>query len=152
MGLTQHSYKNGPGVWSLIVIENCEFLGNQDTLFAQSLRQFYKSCRIQGNVDFIFGGSASLFQDCNILLAPRQVDPKKGESNTVTAHGRLDPAQSTVFFFQNCLINGTEEYVKLYHSNPKVHKNFLGNTLTHIPLQISFKEISGFHHPNKREF
>ncbi|XP_050245281.1 probable pectinesterase/pectinesterase inhibitor 51 [Quercus robur] len=110
----------------LSVIENCEFLGNQDTLFAQSLRQFYKSCRIQGNVDFIFGGSASFFQDCHILLAPRQVDPEKGESNTVTAHARLDPAQSTGFVFQNCLINGTEEYVKLYQSNPKVHKNFLG--------------------------
>ena len=77
-------------------------------------------------MDFIFGGSASFFQDCHILLAPRQVDPEKGESNTVTAHGRLDPAQSTGFVFQNCLINGTEEYVKLYHSNPKVHKNFLG--------------------------
>ncbi|KAK7849501.1 putative pectinesterase/pectinesterase inhibitor 51 [Quercus suber] len=110
----------------LSVIENCEFLGNQDTLFAQSLRQFYKSCRIQGNVDFIFGGSASFFQDCHILLALRQVDPEKGEANTVTAHGKLDPAQSIGFVFQNCLINGTEEYVKLYHSNPKVHKNFLG--------------------------
>ncbi|XP_075656414.1 putative pectinesterase/pectinesterase inhibitor 51 [Castanea sativa] len=110
----------------LSVIENCEFLGNQDTLYAHSLRQFYKSCRIRGNVDFIFGNSASFFQDCQILVAPRQIDPEKGETNAVTAHGRTDPGQSTGFVFHNCSINGTEEYMKLYHSNPTVHKNFLG--------------------------
>uniref|UniRef100_A0A2N9H6L8 pectinesterase n=1 Tax=Fagus sylvatica TaxID=28930 RepID=A0A2N9H6L8_FAGSY len=110
----------------LSVIENCEFIGNQDTLYAQSLRQFYKSCRIQGNVDFIFGNSASFFQDCEILVRPRQVNPEKGENNALTAHGRTDPAQSTGFVFQNCLINGTQEYMALYNSKPQVHKNYLG--------------------------
>ncbi|KAG4173396.1 hypothetical protein ERO13_A11G056100v2 [Gossypium hirsutum] len=110
----------------LSVIENCEFLGNQDTLYAHSLRQFYRKCRIQGNVDFIFGNSASVFQDCEILVAPRQVKPEKGENNAVTAHGRTDPAQSTGLVFQNCLINGTDEYMRYYYGKPKVHKNFLG--------------------------
>ncbi|KAI4317118.1 hypothetical protein L6164_025022 [Bauhinia variegata] len=110
----------------LSVFENCEFLGNQDTLYAHSLRQFYKSCRIEGNVDFIFGNSASIFQDCQILVRPRQLRPEKGENNAITAHGRTDPAQTTGFVFQNCLINGTEEYMNLYNSKPKVHKNFLG--------------------------
>ncbi|KAI5316976.1 hypothetical protein L3X38_036683 [Prunus dulcis] len=36
----------------LSVIENYEFLGNQDTLRTGNLL-FYKSCNIQGNVDFI---------------------------------------------------------------------------------------------------
>ncbi|KAI3451514.1 hypothetical protein Pfo_008179 [Paulownia fortunei] len=108
------------------VIENCEFLGNQDTLYAHSLRQYYKSSRIQGNVDFIFGNSAAFFQDCLILVAPRQLNPEKGENNAVTAHGRIDPAQSTGFVFQNSVINGTEAYMALYYSNPKVHKTFLG--------------------------
>ncbi|KAM5577735.1 putative pectinesterase/pectinesterase inhibitor 51 [Rosa sericea] len=110
----------------LSVIENCEFLGNQDTLYAHGNRQLYKSCKIQGNVDFIFGNSAAIFQDCNILVAPRQLKPEKGENNAITAHGRTDPAQSTGFVFQNCLINGTEEYMKLYYSKPQVHKNYLG--------------------------
>ncbi|KAI3427477.1 Pectinesterase [Psidium guajava] len=108
------------------VIENCEFLGNQDTLYAHSLRQYYKSCRIEGNVDFIFGNSASYFQDCQILVRPRQVKPEKGENNAVTAHGRTDPAQSTGFVFNNCLVNGTEDYMALYRSKPQKHKNFLG--------------------------
>ncbi|KAK9266780.1 hypothetical protein L1049_012446 [Liquidambar formosana] len=110
----------------LTIIENCEFIGNQDTLYAHSLRQFYKSCRIQGNVDFIFGNSASIFQNCTILVCPREVNADQGETNTVTAHGRTDPSQSTGFVFQNCLINGTEEYMASYHSNPEVHQNFLG--------------------------
>ncbi|XP_073295216.1 probable pectinesterase/pectinesterase inhibitor 51 [Primulina huaijiensis] len=110
----------------LSILENCEFIGNQDTLYAHSLRQYYKSCRIQGNVDFIFGNSASFFQNCSILVAPRQLRPEKGENNAVTAHGRIDPAQSTGFVFQNCLINGTDAYMALYHSKPSVHKNFLG--------------------------
>ncbi|KAG7550094.1 Pectinesterase inhibitor domain [Arabidopsis thaliana x Arabidopsis arenosa] len=108
------------------LLENCEFLGNQDTLYAHGLRQFYKNCRIQGNVDFIFGNSAAVFQDCEILIAPRQLNPEKGEKNAVTAQGRIDPSQSTGFVFLNCLINGTEEYMKLFKANPKVHKNFLG--------------------------
>ncbi|GMH06686.1 hypothetical protein Nepgr_008526 [Nepenthes gracilis] len=110
----------------LSFVENCEFLGNQDTLYAHSLRQLYKSCRITGNVDFIFGNSAAIFQDCTILIGPRQVTPEKGETNTVTAHGRTDPAQSAGFAFLGCLVNGTDEYMKLYYSKPKVHQDYLG--------------------------
>ncbi|KAJ0266019.1 Pectinesterase inhibitor domain-containing protein [Hirschfeldia incana] len=108
------------------LLENCEFLGNQDTLYVHGLRQFYKKCRIQGNVDFIFGNAAAVFQDCEILIAPRQLNPEKGESNAVTAQGRVDPAQSTGLVFLNCSINGTDEYMKLYKANPKVHKSYLG--------------------------
>ncbi|GAB2283195.1 Probable pectinesterase/pectinesterase inhibitor 51 [Dionaea muscipula] len=110
----------------LSYIENCEFLGNQDTLYAHSLRQLYKSCRIQGNVDFIFGNSATIFQNCTILVCPRQVNPEKGETNTITAHGRTDPAQWTGFAFLGCIVNGTDEFAELYHSKPSVHKNYLG--------------------------
>lgn len=110
----------------LSLLYNCEILGHQDTLLAHTLRQFYKSCRIAGTVDFIFGNSAAVFHDCLILIRPRQLEPEKGENNAVTAHGRTDPAQSTGFVFQNCTINGTDEYMALYNQNPKVHKNFLG--------------------------
>lgn len=110
----------------LSVVQNCEFIGNQDTLYVHSLRQYYKSCRIQGNIDFIFGQSASFFQDCLILVAPRQTEPEKGDQNAVTAHGRIDPAQSTGFVFQDCVINGTGSYMALYNSKPEVHKTYLG--------------------------
>lgn len=129
----------------LSIIENCEFIGNQDTLYAHSLRQFYKSCRILGNVDFIFGNSASIFQDCEILVRPRQARPEKGEKNAITAHGRTDPAQSTAFVFQNCLVNGTEEYMALHNSKPKVHKNYLGRPWKEYSRTIFIHSFLGAH-------
>ncbi|XP_010444403.1 PREDICTED: probable pectinesterase/pectinesterase inhibitor 64 [Camelina sativa] len=108
------------------VLENCEFLGNQDTVYAHSLRQLYKQCRIEGNVDFIFGNSAAVFQDCDILIASKHSKVEQGANNAITAHGRIDAAQSTGFVFWNCSIKGTEEYMKEYQANPKGHKNFLG--------------------------
>ncbi|KAL9245668.1 hypothetical protein vseg_019293 [Gypsophila vaccaria] len=108
------------------LLENCEFLGNQDTLYAHSLRQLYRSCHIEGNVDFIFGNAAALFQDCTILVRPRLVDPAKGENNAVTASGRIDPAQPTGLVFVGCHISGTDEYMKLWRDNPNVHRNYLG--------------------------
>ncbi|XP_021713912.1 probable pectinesterase/pectinesterase inhibitor 51 [Chenopodium quinoa] len=108
------------------LVEDCEFLGNQDTLYAHSLRQVYRSCSMEGNVDFIFGNAAAIFQDCTILVRPRQVDPSKGENNAITAQGRTDPAEATGFVFLGCHISGTNEYMKLWQQNPKVHKNYLG--------------------------
>ncbi|KAL0863070.1 hypothetical protein Bca101_042188 [Brassica carinata] len=110
------------------ILENCEFLGNQDTVYSHSLRQFYKQCRIQGNVDFIFGNSAAVFQDCSILIASKnsKLDQGGGANNAITAHGRIDAAQSTGFVFLNCSINGTEEYTKEFQANPKGHTNYLG--------------------------
>ncbi|GFP80871.1 probable pectinesterase/pectinesterase inhibitor 51 [Phtheirospermum japonicum] len=108
-------------------MENCEFIGNQDTLFANSLRQYYKSCRIQGNVDFIFGNAAAFFQDCLILVAPRQLNPENGgEQNVVTAQGRTNPAQSTGLVFQNSVINGTKANMDLYYKYPNLLQTFLG--------------------------
>lgn len=110
----------------LSLIENCEFLGNQDTLYAKSLRQLYKNCRIQGNIDFIFGNAAAVFQDCLILLASRQLNPEQGAQNAITAHGRTDPSQATGYVFHNCVIDGTVDYMKYYNKNPLLHKNYLG--------------------------
>ncbi|KAL3644176.1 hypothetical protein CASFOL_012108 [Castilleja foliolosa] len=95
------------------VMINCEFIGNQDTLYAHTLRQYYKSCTIQGNVDFIFGNAAAVFQDCLILLVTRNLLATKKDliKNVVTAQGRIDPGQSTGFVFRNSLVNGTQAYM-----------------------------------------
>ncbi|KAI4330128.1 hypothetical protein MLD38_028433 [Melastoma candidum] len=69
---------------------------------------------------------ASVFEDCTILVRPRQLNPEKGENNAVTAHGRTDPAMTTGFVFRNCLINGTDAYMALYKANRQVHVNYLG--------------------------
>ncbi|EEF46620.1 probable pectinesterase/pectinesterase inhibitor 46 [Ricinus communis] len=82
------------------VFYRCSFDAFQDTLYAHSNRQFYRECNIYGTVDFIFGNSAVVIQNCNIL--PRRTMP--GQKNTITAQGRFDPNQNTGISIQNCTI------------------------------------------------
>ncbi|KAJ1385575.1 Pectinesterase, catalytic [Sesbania bispinosa] len=84
---------------------NCSFEGYQDTLYAHSLRQFYKNCDIYGTVDFIFGNAAAVFQSCNMY--PRL--PMQNQFNAITAQGRTDPNQNTGFSIQNCCIVAASE-------------------------------------------
>ncbi|OMP07990.1 Pectinesterase, catalytic [Corchorus olitorius] len=82
------------------VFYRCRFDAFQDTLYAHANRQFYRECTITGTVDFIFGNSAVVFQNCNIL--PRQ--PMSNQQNTITAQGKVDPNQNTGISIQNCTI------------------------------------------------
>ena len=83
----------------------CSFEGYQDTLYAHSLRQFYRECDIYGTVDFIFGNAAALFQNCNIH--PRL--PMPGQFNPITAQGRTDPNQNTGISIHNCTIRAADD-------------------------------------------
>ncbi|CAH8356682.1 unnamed protein product [Eruca vesicaria subsp. sativa] len=96
----------------------CSFEGYQDTLYAHSLRQFYRECDIYGTVDFIFGNAATVLQNCNII--PRL--PLQGQFNAITAQGRSDPNQNTGISIQNCRIIPSAELVS---SNYSV-KTYLG--------------------------
>lgn len=47
--------------------KNCRFLGHQDTYYAaDKTLQYLKDCYIAGTVDFMFGGSTALFEDCTL--------------------------------------------------------------------------------------
>ncbi|KAJ8749606.1 hypothetical protein K2173_026255 [Erythroxylum novogranatense] len=96
----------------------CSFEGYQDTLYAHSLRQFYRECDIYGTVDFIFGNAAAVFQNCNIY----PLQPMNGQFNAITAQGRTDPNQNTGTSIQNCTIKAAHE---LASSNYTV-QTFLG--------------------------
>ncbi|XP_043721063.1 pectinesterase/pectinesterase inhibitor PPE8B isoform X2 [Telopea speciosissima] len=80
----------------LSVFFRCGIRGYQDTLYAHSLRQFYRECHITGTVDFIFGNGAVVFQNCQILAKKALPDQK----NSITAQGRKDPGQNTGFSIQ----------------------------------------------------
>ncbi|XP_073032193.1 putative pectinesterase/pectinesterase inhibitor 45 [Primulina eburnea] len=84
---------------------NCRMEGFQDTLYAQTHRQFYRSCYITGTVDFIFGDAASVFQNCMIYVRK----PMENQQNIVTAQGRLDKRQTTGIVLQNCRILADEK-------------------------------------------
>ncbi|CAN6468657.1 unnamed protein product [Victoria cruziana] len=79
---------------------NCRMDGYQDTLYAQTHRQLYRNCVISGTVDFIFGDSSSVFQNCLIIVRR----PLDGQQNTITAHGKKDRREPTSLVIQNCRI------------------------------------------------
>lgn len=83
----------------------CSFLGYQDTLYAHSLRQFYRDCDIYGTVDFIFGNAASVFQHCNIYARK----PLPNQFNAITAQGRTHPNQTTGISIHNCTVRAAPE-------------------------------------------
>src|SRR5690606_12658173 len=76
--------------------KNCRFLGFQDTLYTygRGSRQYYKDCYIEGTVDFIFGTSTAVFDNCEIFA-------KKG--GYLTAASTPDSVKYG-YVFLNCRI------------------------------------------------
>ncbi|CAI0540081.1 unnamed protein product [Linum tenue] len=89
----------------LAAFYRCDFLAYQDTLYVHSNRQFFHSCIVVGTVDFIFGNSAAVFQNCDIHARR----PNSGQKNMLTAHGRTDPNQNTGIVIQKCRIGATSD-------------------------------------------
>ncbi|XP_042511199.1 probable pectinesterase/pectinesterase inhibitor 41 [Macadamia integrifolia] len=117
----------GPMKYQAVAVRNgadlsafysCSFEAYQDTLYAHSLRQFYRKCDIYGTVDFIFGNAAVVFQNCDIYARL----PLPQQYNTVTAQGRTDPNQNTGTTLQGCKIRST---IQLASSNLTT-KTYLG--------------------------
>ncbi|XP_058079334.1 pectinesterase/pectinesterase inhibitor PPE8B-like [Magnolia sinica] len=96
----------------------CGFYGYQDTLYAHSLRQFYRECRITGTVDFIFGDGAVVFQNCQILARK----PLHNQKISITAQGRKDPDESTGFSIQFCNISADSDLL----ASPNASDTYLG--------------------------
>ncbi|XP_078444440.1 pectinesterase 2-like isoform X2 [Wolffia australiana] len=94
------------------VLFRCSIQGYQDTLFAESLRQFYRDCDIIGTIDFIFGNAAAFFQNCNLIFRR----PSTGAFNAMMANGRTDPGQNTGFVAQRCYIEAGSDLLPLQNS------------------------------------
>jgi pectinesterase len=78
---------------------NCRFLGFQDTLYphGENSRHYFKNCYIEGTVDYIFGFSTVLFDNCTLFC-------KRG--GYVTAASTPQNKQYG-FVFRNCKITGS---------------------------------------------
>ncbi|KAG8479260.1 hypothetical protein CXB51_029862 [Gossypium anomalum] len=96
------------------VFYNCSMDGYQDTLYVHSKRQFYRDCTVTGTIDFVFGDSASIFQNCTFLVRK----PLDGQQNAVTAQGRSDARQPTGIVLQNSRIMAASELVSLKNKYP----------------------------------
>nr|CAB3489493.1 unnamed protein product [Digitaria exilis] len=89
----------------LSVVYQCAIQAYQDTLYVHSNRQFYGEDDIAGTVDFIFGNSAVVIQNCDIQARR----PSPGQKDTVTAQGRTDPNQNTGISIHKCRITGAAD-------------------------------------------
>lgn len=103
------------------IIYGCRIDAFQDTLYAFSDRQFYRSCYITGTVDFIFGRAAAVFQQCQIEA---RYSSGHTNTNTITAQSRHSIAQKSGFTIQRCNITATpdlaphKQAVKTYLGRP----------------------------------
>ncbi|KAL3535467.1 hypothetical protein ACH5RR_003928 [Cinchona calisaya] len=122
------------------IFVNCRMEGYQDTLYAQTHRQYYRSCYITGTVDFIFGDAAAVFQNCMIYVRK----PMDNQQNIVTAQGRVDKRETTGIVLQSCriLADDTLEPVK------GQIKSYLGRPWKEYSRTIVMEtEIGDFIHP-----
>ena len=93
-----------------VKFENCRFLGFQDTLYphGEKSRQYYRNCYIEGTVDFIFGWSVALFEECVIF--------SKGKGYITAAS---TPETSPFgFVFLRCRITGNAPENSVYLGRP----------------------------------
>lgn len=84
------------------VFKNCRFLGNQDTLYVKGSgtpQHYFRDCYIDGNVDFIFGSSVDIFDNCVIYAKSRT---SAGASYITAAN--TPPGQAFGFIFHNAKI------------------------------------------------
>ncbi len=98
------------------VFYNCRFLGNQDTVYLKgggTPRNYFKSCYIDGNIDFIFGSSVAILDSCVIYAKSRT----SSGSSYITAPN-TPAGQSYGFIFRDCKFPNNTGNTSYYLSRP----------------------------------
>jgi len=81
---------------------NCQFLSSQDTLYTGGSPQYYKNCLIEGQTDYIFGGSNAVFDSCELRWKGYSSGSVGGYITAARSQG--DPY--TGYLFSNCKVTG----------------------------------------------
>ncbi|XP_015697572.2 pectinesterase-like [Oryza brachyantha] len=100
----------------------CSFEGHQDTLYAHTLRHFYRECVVAGTTDFIFGNAAAVLQRCGIRV---RRPPFPGQPAVVTAQGRVDRYERTGFAIHGGRVTAAAKF-GLPGGAPAPFKTYLG--------------------------
>ena len=124
-----------------VIFEDCNFLGFQDTLYprADTSRQYYKNCYIEGTTDFIFGASTAVFDQCEIFA-------KKGGSYLTAAN----TPQSNLygFVFLNCKLTSDSGNNTYYLGRP--WRNYARTVFLKCEMSSHIKP-AGWHNWGKPE-
>jgi len=114
---------------SRVQFRNCRFLSYQDTLYVKSGSQYFKSCYVEGSVDFIFGAATAVFDGCTVHNAASGVAATAPNTDQATKYGLVflggeltaDSGISNVALGRNWGAYGAATYVKTTlgaHINP----------------------------------
>ncbi|GMY27780.1 probable pectinesterase/pectinesterase inhibitor 21 [Fagus crenata] len=117
------------------VFHNCQMDGYQDTLYVHAHRQFYRDCTISGTIDFIFGNSATVFQNCTMVVRK----PMDNQNCIVTAHGRTERREPTALVLQGCTITADPAYLPV----KDINKAYLGRPWKEFSRTIIMQSYIG---------
>ena len=84
---------------------NCKFYSSQDTLYTGSSPEYYKNCFIEGQTDYIFGGSNAVFDSC-YLSWKGYSEGSLGGFITAALEGKTP---YTGYLFYNCTVVGNKD-------------------------------------------
>ncbi|MGL4971299.1 MAG: pectinesterase family protein [Cetobacterium sp.] len=135
--------------------EECDFLGYQDTLYANKGRQYYKNSYIEGNVDFIFGGAQAYFESCDIYSIAR-----KTGIGYIIAPSTLE-VEEVGYVFDGCsfLSNAEKNTIFIgrpWHPGKRAGHNpsalIMNSNLGEHIKELAWDSMSGFSPDNARFF
>ena len=88
------------------VIYNSQMIARQDTLYANNgpSRQYFNADKISGNVDYIFGDAAAVFDNCNIYSVYNQT---ASGGITITAQKKLFASNSPQNYLSGYVISNS---------------------------------------------
>ncbi|TWT88179.1 Pectinesterase A precursor [Pseudobythopirellula maris] len=80
------------------VVRNCDLLGWQDTVRLERGRHYLSDCRIEGRVDYVYGGATAWLEGCTLHT--------KGEGFITAAS--TPRGQAWGYVFHRCVLTGTK--------------------------------------------
>lgn len=97
-----------------INLEDCRFIGRQDTLYLQGSgnRVYLKDCYVEGTVDFVFGDADAFFTGCDLKMVafPGRTSGYFTAANTKTGN--------TGFVFYDCTLSADDSLTEVSLGRP----------------------------------
>ena len=84
---------------------NCKFYSSQDTLYTGGSPQYYKHCLIEGQTDYIFGGSNAVFDQCEL----RWKGYSSGSTGGYITAAREQGDSYTGYLFSDCKVTANPD-------------------------------------------
>ncbi|HEX5651564.1 MAG TPA: pectinesterase family protein [Chitinophagaceae bacterium] len=85
-----------------VIVKSCRILGNQDTMLNNAnagLKQYFRNCYIDGNVDYIFGSARVILDSCVIYSKDRAT-----AGNSYLTAANTQAGQAYGYVFRNCIL------------------------------------------------